>query len=81
MVGGGHGRVNMPPGASRGAGDRGWWSGQGAIADCAHERLGRADAAIILLRKLYARDLKALAEGRPLKQWQRTERLTATGGV
>ncbi|HLH21812.1 MAG TPA: Rieske 2Fe-2S domain-containing protein [Chloroflexota bacterium] len=56
-------------------------AGQGVIADRAHERLGREDSVIILLRKLWARELQALAEGRPLKAWQRTERLTAAGGV
>jgi 5,5'-dehydrodivanillate O-demethylase len=55
--------------------------GQGAIADLANERLGRSDVALILLRKLYARELKALAEGRPLKQWTRAAQLVATSGV
>ncbi len=45
--------------------------GQGTIADRAHERLGRSDAAVILLRKLWHRELRALADGRPLKQWTR----------
>jgi 5,5'-dehydrodivanillate O-demethylase len=44
--------------------------GQGRIYDRTNERLGRSDAAIILLRKLFARELQALAEGRPLKAWQ-----------
>jgi 5,5'-dehydrodivanillate O-demethylase oxygenase subunit len=55
--------------------------GQGAIADATAERLGRSDVAIILLRSLYTRELKALAAGRPLKQWARAERLVATSGV
>ncbi len=55
--------------------------GQGAIADVASERLGRSDAAIILLRSLYARELRALAEGQPLKPWIRAEQLVATSGV
>jgi 5,5'-dehydrodivanillate O-demethylase oxygenase subunit len=46
--------------------------GQGTIADRTRERLGRSDAAVILLRKLWARELGALAEGRPLTQWTRT---------
>ncbi len=45
--------------------------GQGVIADRTHERLGRSDAAIILLRKLWARELRALAAGQPRKQWRR----------
>jgi 5,5'-dehydrodivanillate O-demethylase len=51
--------------------------GQGAIADRAHERLGRSDAAIILWRKLWARELRALAEGRTLRQWTRSAELCA----
>jgi 5,5'-dehydrodivanillate O-demethylase len=47
--------------------------GQGIIADRQHERLGRSDAALIVLRKLWERELRALAEGRPLKQWTRPE--------
>ena len=34
------------------------------------ERLGHTDAAIILGRKLWARELRALAEGRPLRAWR-----------
>jgi 5,5'-dehydrodivanillate O-demethylase len=55
--------------------------GQGAIADRTHERLGRTDAPVILVRKLWARELRALAEGRPLTQWTRPARLEATSGV
>lgn len=43
--------------------------GQGVIADRQHERLGRSDAALILMRTIWQRELRALAEGRPLKQW------------
>jgi 5,5'-dehydrodivanillate O-demethylase len=55
--------------------------GQGAIADRSHERLGRTDAPVILVRKLWARELRALAEGRPLTEWKRPARLEATSGV
>ena len=55
--------------------------GQGAIADRAHERLGRSDVGVILLRQIWARELQALAEGRPLKQWVCPEQLSATTGV
>ncbi len=44
--------------------------GQGVIADREHEHLGREDAGIILLRKIYERELRALAQGRPIKQWR-----------
>jgi 5,5'-dehydrodivanillate O-demethylase len=40
------------------------------------ERLGQSDAGIILLRKLWERELKALAERKPIKKWRRSsERL------
>jgi 5,5'-dehydrodivanillate O-demethylase len=43
--------------------------GQGTIADRTKEHLGRSDAGIILFRKIWERELRALAEGRPLKKW------------
>lgn len=43
--------------------------GQGTIADRSNERLGRVDRGVILLRKIWQRELKALAAGRPLKRW------------
>ena len=43
--------------------------GQGAIADRSDEHLGRSDVGIILFRKIWQRELRALAEGRPLKKW------------
>ena len=55
--------------------------GQGIIADREHERLGRSDATLILLRRLWTRELRALAEGQPLKAWSRRERLAATSGA
>jgi 5,5'-dehydrodivanillate O-demethylase len=44
-------------------------AGQGRVADRRKERLGRSDTAIILWRKILARELHALAEGRPTKRW------------
>jgi 5,5'-dehydrodivanillate O-demethylase len=55
--------------------------GQGPIANRAQERLGRSDTGVILLRKLWERELRALAEGRPLTPWRRTARVEATSGV
>src|SRR5205823_6518523 len=55
--------------------------GQGAIADRAHERLGRSDVGVILLRQIWARELQALAEGRALKQWRFPRGVLATTGV
>lgn len=46
--------------------------GQGMICDRENERLGRSDGPIIVLRKIWERELKALAEGRALKKWRRT---------
>ena len=46
-------------------------AGQGRIADRQHERLGRSDVAIILWRKILARELRAIADGRPVKNWTR----------
>jgi 5,5'-dehydrodivanillate O-demethylase oxygenase subunit len=43
--------------------------GQGRIADRSNEHLGRMDVGVILLRKIWQRELDNLAEGRPLKQW------------
>ena len=40
--------------------------GQGVIPDRSKNRLGSSDAAIVLLRKLYAREMAAVSEGRPL---------------
>jgi 5,5'-dehydrodivanillate O-demethylase oxygenase subunit len=55
--------------------------GQGAIADRDHERLGRSDIAVILLRQIWQRELRALAVGAAVKKWTRSEQLLATTGV
>jgi len=55
--------------------------GQGEIADRVNERLGRMDVGVMLLRKVWQRDLQALAEGRPLKQWVIPESFGNTGLV
>jgi 5,5'-dehydrodivanillate O-demethylase len=44
-------------------------TGQGAIAVRGNEHLGRSDRGVFLLRKIWQRELKNLAEGRPVKQW------------
>jgi len=44
---------------------------QGIIQARTHERLGRGDAGIVLLRKLWTRELRNLLEGRPLTRWER----------
>jgi 5,5'-dehydrodivanillate O-demethylase len=45
--------------------------GQGPIADRPHERLRASDAGLALLRQVWMRELKALAEGRPLTEFVR----------
>jgi 5,5'-dehydrodivanillate O-demethylase len=52
--------------------------GQGAIPDRAADHLGTADVGVVLLRSIWQRELQALAEGRPLKHWVRTEQVMAT---
>jgi 5,5'-dehydrodivanillate O-demethylase oxygenase subunit len=44
-------------------------TGQGTIAGRGNEHLGRSDRGVFLLRKIWERELKNLAEGRPIKQW------------
>jgi 5,5'-dehydrodivanillate O-demethylase len=46
-------------------------AGQGALQDRSREHLGRSDAGIIAWRKILGRELRAIAEGRPAKQWCR----------
>jgi len=43
--------------------------GQGTVPDRSQEHLGRVDVGVILMRKVWQRELAALAAGRPLKQW------------
>jgi 5,5'-dehydrodivanillate O-demethylase len=43
--------------------------GQGAIANRLAERLGRTDRGIAFMRRLWERELQALADGRPTKPW------------
>jgi 5,5'-dehydrodivanillate O-demethylase len=45
--------------------------GQGAIADRTNERPGRGDVGVIMIRKIWARELKALAAEQKLKAWRR----------
>lgn len=45
--------------------------GQGRIVDRSQERLGRSDAGIALLRRIFWREMEALQAGRPTKPWRR----------
>jgi 5,5'-dehydrodivanillate O-demethylase oxygenase subunit len=42
---------------------------QGSRADRPPDRLGKIDQTVFLKRNIWERELKALAEGRPLKEW------------
>jgi len=60
--------------------------GQGKIEDRSKERLGRSDAAVVMLRRVWRRELGLLAAGKPLTQFGtpdaqalRQEELEATG--
>jgi 5,5'-dehydrodivanillate O-demethylase len=54
---------------------------QGSVDSHNNEHLGPADSLVALQRELWARELTALAEGQPLKQWTRPAQLIATAGV
>ena len=43
--------------------------GQGVVPDRAAEHLGRSDAGVIRLRRLMARELQAIEDGRPTTAW------------
>ena len=51
--------------------------GQGPLELRKKEQLGRSDRALILIRKIWERELQALEAAKPLKNWQRTEQLAA----
>jgi hypothetical protein len=44
--------------------------GQGVLPDRSQEHLGATDVPIIISRNIWLREMQALAEGRPLTQWQ-----------
>ncbi len=48
-------------------------AGQGRIVDRSKDRLGQSDVGVILIRKLYDRELRALAQGKPTKKWKRPD--------
>lgn len=53
--------------------------GQGVAVERANDRLGQSDIGVFLMRKIWERELKALAEGKPLKEWRCPSRLHAKG--
>jgi 5,5'-dehydrodivanillate O-demethylase len=44
--------------------------GQGTIPDRDNEMLGQGDKGIVMIRRVWSRELKALEEGRPLTAWR-----------
>jgi 5,5'-dehydrodivanillate O-demethylase oxygenase subunit len=47
--------------------------GQGPIVDRTQERLGKSDAGIMLLRKIFWREMETLRNGGRIKQWRRPQ--------
>jgi 5,5'-dehydrodivanillate O-demethylase len=54
-------------------------AGQGQIVDRNAELLGRTDVGVAAMRRVYAREMQAIADGRPTKQWKRLEESPALG--
>ena len=54
---------------------------QPPISDREPDQLGRSDRAAILLRRIYAREIEAFAEGKPVKRWTYPENLAAVPAV
>jgi 5,5'-dehydrodivanillate O-demethylase len=48
-------------------------AGQGRIVDRGNDRLGQSDKGVILLRRIFERELHALAQGTAVKAWRRPE--------
>ncbi len=46
--------------------------GQGRVADRSAERLGRGDVGVIMIRRLWTREMKSMENGGALKDWTRT---------
>ena len=55
--------------------------GQGSVENRRFENLGRSDTILALMRRLWLREMKALEDGRPLKQWRLTDKIEPVGGI
>jgi 5,5'-dehydrodivanillate O-demethylase len=55
--------------------------GQPKVEEGPFEHLGRSDRGVILFRRIWMRELAALAEGRPLKRWRVPNALATQTGV
>jgi len=47
--------------------------GQGPVADRLNERLGKSDEGIVMLRRVLWREMDAIANGAPTKQWHKLD--------
>lgn len=54
---------------------------QPAVSDRESDQLGRSDRAAILLRRIYAREIEAFAQGKPVKRWTYPENLSPVSAV
>ena len=50
--------------------------GQGAVVDRTQERLGRSDMGIAFLRRIFLREIEAIRNGKPTKEWRRLQQAT-----
>jgi len=55
--------------------------GQGIIADRSRENLGRSDVGVAMLRRVWAREIKAMEEGRLMRTWNRPADFAFNEGV
>jgi 5,5'-dehydrodivanillate O-demethylase oxygenase subunit len=54
---------------------------QPPVSDRESDQLGRSDRAAILLRRIYAREIEAFAQGKPVKRWTYPENLSPVSAV
>ena len=47
--------------------------GQGSIVDRVNERLGKSDAGVAMVRRIFLRELATLRLGKPAKEWRKLE--------
>jgi 5,5'-dehydrodivanillate O-demethylase len=55
--------------------------GQGLVANRDRERLGQSDRIVIMLRKLWSREMAKLAAGEPIKRWRWPGHVEITTGL
>lgn len=54
---------------------------QGTITDRCTERLSQSDKLVVLLRRIWAREIRAMAQGQELTQWIRSSDIRPTTGI